>query len=89
MKKIISSCAIILTMTGCTTGSKTRVTTNYYSVGDTRPQYVHRITEQPTIVRPVVYQPVYAYHDPTVVDLSKEIGRKIYRKIQTAYYVNP
>lgn len=88
MKKRLLLCIVPL-LASCTTGSKTKITTNYYSVGETRPYIAQPVIEQPIVQRPIVYQPVYTYQEPTVTDLGKEIGRKIYRKIQTAYYVNP
>lgn len=43
------------------------------------------------VMRPVVVaRPVYVVDsdEPTVTDLGKEITRKIYKKMQAAYYAN-
>jgi hypothetical protein len=92
MKVINTATAIaLLSLTGCTTGSKVKHTINYYSVGEYRPVMAAQPLYKPTHdVRPIVAgRSVYLVEDePSVTDLGKEITRKIYRKMQAAYYTN-
>lgn len=89
MKKlhIISTALLAVLMQSCTTGSKVKHTINYYSVGE----YRAAVPSQPIYTPvPVVRQgPVYIVEsEPTITDLGKEITRKIYKKMQAAYYTN-
>lgn len=92
MKVINTATAIaLLSLVGCTTGSKVKHTINYYSVGEYRPVTVPQSAYNPVpVMRPIVAaRPVYLVdEEPTVTDLGKEITRKIYRKMQAAYYTN-
>lgn len=89
MKKIhiVAAVLLIVLTQGCTTGSKIKHTINYYSVGE----YRAAVPSQPVYTPvPVMRQgPVYIVEsEPTITDLSKEITRKIYKKMQAAYYTN-
>lgn len=92
MKVINTATAIaLLSLVGCTTGSKVKHTINYYSVGEYRPVMATQPAYTPApILRPIIAaRPVYFVdEEPTVTDLGKEITRKIYRKMQAAYYTN-
>jgi hypothetical protein len=87
----IATAVTLLSLTSCTTGSKVKHTINYYSVGEYRPvalpQFQH--ASVPAIHPIVAARPVYIVEEePTVTDLSKEITRKIYKKMKAAYYTN-
>lgn len=88
----IATAVMLLSLTGCTTGSKVKHTINYYSVGEYRPVMAPQPTHATVpVMRPVVVaRPVYVVDsdEPTVTDLGKEITRKIYKKMQAAYYAN-
>jgi hypothetical protein len=87
----VATALTLFSLTGCTTGSKVKHTINYYSVGEYR-----SIMPQQTVYNPisnlhpiVAARPVYIVEEePTVTDLSKEITRKIYKKMKAAYYTN-
>jgi hypothetical protein len=88
----IATAVVLLSLTGCTTGSKVKHTINYYSVGEYRPATVPQYAPY-TVMRPAAVvrsvRPIYVVEeDPTVTDLGKEITRKIYKKMQAAYYAN-
>jgi hypothetical protein len=85
----IATAVALLSLTGCTTGSKVKHTINYYSVGEYRPAMVPQYTPVNIIPRAVPVRSLYVVEEePTVTDLGKEITRKIYKKMQAAYYAN-
>jgi hypothetical protein len=85
MKKYIPI-ILSLTFVGCTTGSKTKINTNYYSNVSYTPEPVTIYKEVPVEVP--VYKTIYKKVPPreaTMGDLGQEIGRKMLRKIYAAY----
>jgi hypothetical protein len=85
MKKYIPI-ILSLTLVGCTTGSKTKINTNYYSNVSYIPEPVTIYRDVPVEV--VRYKTIYKRVPPreaTMSDLGEEIGRKMLRKIRAAY----
>ena len=74
---------------GCTTGSKTNVTSNYnyYSASETK-AYVATSEQIPTYEHPHTMPIVFANNEPSLYDLSKQIGTKLCRKIVAGYNAN-
>jgi hypothetical protein len=92
MKKYIPI-ILSLTLVGCTTGSKTKINTNYYSNVSYTPEPVTIYKEVPVEVpvEVVRYKTIYKKVPPreaTMGDLGQEIGRKMLRKIYAAYNEN-
>lgn len=79
---------LLLSLGGCTTGSKTKTNINYYSnvyvASSSEPMPCESTYEQP-VRRVAYYRPT---QDLTICDLSTEIGRKMLRKIRAAYNEN-
>lgn len=84
----------IVFLTGCTTGSKTRIDYKHYvyTAPSTQTFIVEKETEKPVFIpreRPVyIYTPSSSCEEPTITDLSKEISRKMAKKARAAWYAN-
>jgi hypothetical protein len=93
MKKYFFLIPIVF-LTGCTTGSKTRIDYKHYvyTAPSSQTIIVEKETEKPVFIprqRPVyVYVPSHTCEEPTITDLSKEIGKKMTRKARAAWYAN-
>lgn len=79
--KALIPIVLSLSVVGCTTGSKTKTNINYYSNVSYAPPAQEYVVQRVVVERPVYY----TNRDATMADLSREIGRKMLRKIRAAY----